>query len=160
MIIIFQSVIVLGCIESCRPWNRRSCSNSKSNQKRNNSLSLQYTTSSLCTGLFFSAMLVTGMVALHYNTLSMIIVSRNVANLVLMAGDYIAFRKPPDKYVATIYNILLAGAIFAALKQHTFSVTRIGFIMDDSELYLYCGIHLVYETSYYYRVSIINIQLQ
>jgi hypothetical protein len=145
LIIIFQSVIVLGCIESCRQWNRTVCTSSsntyettttttsagvtKANPKRNTApLSLHYTTSSLCAGLFFSAMLVTGMVALHYNTLSMIIVSRNVANLVLMVGDYIAFRKHPDLYVATIYNILLAGAIIAALNQHTFYVTQVGLL--------------------------------
>ena len=164
LIIVFQSFVVLGCIESCRQCSSRSSSNTvnnnssnnafattsttiitagitatKSNQKRsfiipivtlrhNNTQSLQYTSSSLFTGSFFSFMLVTGMMALHYNSLSMIIVSRNVANLVLMVGDYIAFRKPPDVYVAMIYCMLLAGAIVAALKQHTFSVTRIGLL--------------------------------
>ena len=154
LIIVFQSVVVLGCIESCRQCSRSSGNNTnaytttsittgisatKSNQKRssilpivtlrsNNAQSLNYTASSLFTGLFFSFMLVTGMMALHYNSLSMIIVSRNVANLVLMIGDYIAFRKPPDVYVAMIYNILLAGAIIAALKQHTFVVTQIGLL--------------------------------
>jgi hypothetical protein len=157
LIIVFQSFVVLGCIESCRQCSRSSHTGSststyattttittgisatKSNQKRSsilpvvsfrssNTQSLNSTSVSLFTGLFFSFMLVTGMMALHYNSLSMIIVSRNVANLVLMVGDYIAFRKPPDVYVAMIYNMLLAGAIIAALKQHTFSVTRIGLL--------------------------------
>lgn len=138
LIIIFQSVIVLGCIESCRQWNRSmyatatptgsTGSATKSNQNRNSTTSLQYASSSFFTGIFFCTMLVTGMVALHYNTLSMIIVSRNVANLVLMVGDFIAFRTTPDIYVATIYNLLLAGAIIAALKQHTFFVTQIGLL--------------------------------
>ena len=138
LIIIFQSVIVLGCIESCRQWNRSmyatatptgsTGSATKSNQNRNSTTSLQFASSSFFTGIFFCTMLVTGMVALHYNTLSMIIVSRNVANLVLMVGDFIAFRTTPDIYVATIYNLLLAGAIIAALKQHTFFVTQIGLL--------------------------------
>ncbi len=126
---------MLGCIESCRHWNRNSGSSSitvstKSDQKLQSyySRSLHYTVSSLFTGLFFCVMLVTSMSALHYNSLSMIIVSRNVANLVLMVGDYIAFRKPPDVYVAMIYTSLLAGAIVAALKQHTFVVTQIGLL--------------------------------
>ena len=137
LIIIFQSTIVLGCIESCRQWNRNIGSGSssttvgtKSDQKLHiyYSRSLYYTVSSLLTGLFFCVMLVTSMSALHYNSLSMIIVSRNVANLVLMVGDYIAFRKPPDVYVTMIYTSLLAGAIFAAVKQHTFVVTQIGLL--------------------------------
>jgi GDP-mannose transporter len=97
-------------------------------------------------------MLVTGMVALHYNTLSMIIVSRNVANLVLMIGDYIAFRQYPDIYVATIYNLLLAGAIIAALQQHTFSVTRTGLIWMMANCfctaaYILCMKHIITTTT-------------
>ena len=156
-------MIVLGCIESCRQWNRSICNSSntygtktgcsvtKSDQNRNNTSFLRNTASSLCTALFFSTMLVTGMVALHYNTLSMIIVSRNVANLVLMVGDYMVFRKHPDLYAATVYNILLAGAIIAALKQHTFSVTRIGLLwmMANcicSAAYILCMKHFITTT--------------
>jgi hypothetical protein len=150
--IIFESVIVLICLESCRHLDRnttttispsilmtstmnnsptasttKSAFGIHSSSNHTASWSMQYM-SMIRTGSFFSIMLVTGLIALHCNSLSMIIVSRNVANLVLLVGDYIAFGKFPDVYVATIYNLLLAGAIVAALRQHTFTVTRTGLL--------------------------------
>jgi hypothetical protein len=73
-------------------------------------------------------MLVTGMASLHTNSLSMIIVSRNVANLVLMVGDYAAFGKRPDVIVAAIYSILLVGAVAAAWHQNNFRFTNDGLV--------------------------------
>jgi hypothetical protein len=149
LMIIFESIIVLICLEACRHLDRNttttippsilmtSCMTKSptvsttefvhSSSNHTAFWSMQYM-SMIRTGSFFSIMLVTGLVALHCNSLSMIIVSRNVANLVLLVGDYIAFGKFPDVYVATIYNLLLAGAIVAALRQHTFTVTRTGLL--------------------------------
>jgi hypothetical protein len=74
-------------------------------------------------------MLVTGMASLHTNTLSMIIVSRNVANLLQMVGEALLMRKRPDRIMAAIYTVLLAGAVGAAWKRNDFHLcTRDGLL--------------------------------
>jgi small-conductance mechanosensitive channel len=83
---------------------------------------------SLATGILFCSMLLTGMASLQTNSVSMIIVSRNVANHLLMFGDYVAFGNRPDAFVLATCSVLLAGALVAAWRHSNLHTTYLGFL--------------------------------
>jgi hypothetical protein len=59
----------------------------------------------------------------------MIIVSRNVANLLQMVVEAMLMGKRPDRRMAAVYSVLLAGAIGAAWKHRHFHIcTREGLL--------------------------------
>jgi hypothetical protein len=112
-------MVVLACLEACRRF--------KVLQFIYPSLTIRdIITKWTPLNLFFCAMLVTGMAALQTNSLSMIIVSRNIANLILMFGDFCAFGNRPDSIVLSICFMLLAGAVVAAWRQSHLQTTSLG----------------------------------
>mmetsp|Transcript_30784 Transcript_30784/g.46694 ORF Transcript_30784/g.46694 Transcript_30784/m.46694 type:complete len:371 (+) Transcript_30784:143-1255(+) len=74
--------------------------------------------------LFFCLMLFTSMAALQYNSVPMVTIFKNIANISTCLGDYYFFGNRPEFLVVVAFFIMLAGAVAAAW--NSIEVTGLG----------------------------------
>jgi len=74
--------------------------------------------------LLFCGMLFSGMASLQHNTVPMVTVFKNVANIFITYGDWHYFNTPVEFLVKLAFGIMLAGACCAAI--HDVHVTPLG----------------------------------
>ncbi|CAJ1966265.1 unnamed protein product [Cylindrotheca closterium] len=77
----------------------------------------------------FCLMLFTGMASLQYNSVPMVTVFKNLTNICTCAGDWWFFGNVPERLVILAFGIMLAGAMAAAWKDITISVTGFFWMM-------------------------------
>jgi GDP-mannose transporter len=73
--------------------------------------------------VFFCLMLFTGMASLQTNSVPMVTVFKNVANLCTATGDYLVYGNRPENLALTALGVMLAGAIFAAYNDLSMTMT-------------------------------------
>ncbi len=64
--------------------------------------------------LLFCAMLFTGMTSLTHNTVPMVTVFKNIANIFIAAGDFVFFKTPISPMTMLAFGVMLVGAMAAA----------------------------------------------
>jgi len=64
--------------------------------------------------LFFCAMLFTGMASLQYNSVPMVTVFKNIANIGIAIGDFYWFGNKVGRLVVVAFGVMLGGALLAA----------------------------------------------
>lgn len=73
--------------------------------------------------VFFCLMLFTGMASLQTNSVPMVTVFKNVANLCTASGDYVLYGNRPENLALAAFGIMLAGAVFAAYNDLSMTFT-------------------------------------
>lgn len=63
---------------------------------------------------FFCLMLFTGMASLQTNSVPMVTVFKNVANICTATGDYIFYGNRPESLAIAAFGVMLGGAVFSA----------------------------------------------
>lgn len=105
LLVIFQSIISVICVQICKAlrW-------------------VEYPAFDIRTAklwasvnLFFCAMLFTSMASLQHNSVPIVTVFKNIANIITCMGDYYFFNTHVGPLVIVAFVIMLGGAVLAAL---------------------------------------------
>jgi GDP-mannose transporter len=81
--------------------------------------------------VLFCLMLFTGMVSLQYNSVPMVTVFKNVANIFTATGDYIVFGNESGKLAMAAFAVMLFGAMAAASKDIECTATGLFWMMAN-----------------------------
>lgn len=115
LIVIFQAIIAVGCVEGCKHIG---------NWVEYPSFNLDTAKQWAPVNIFFCAMLFTGMASLQHNSVPMVTIFKNLANIVTATGDYYFYGNPTNTLIIVSFSITLSGAVFAAW--HDISITGMG----------------------------------
>ena len=74
--------------------------------------------------IFFCLMLFTGMASLQTNSVPMVTVFKNVANICTATGDYLIYGSRPENLAIAAFVVMLGGAVFSSY--HDVSISPLG----------------------------------
>jgi len=114
LIVVFQAIIAVLCVEFSKMvgWVEYP------------SFDLKTARQWAPVNIFFCGMLFTGMASLQYNSVPMVTIFKNVANIVIAVGDYYCYGNAVTTLIMISFGVTLWGAIFAAW--HDISITFVG----------------------------------
>jgi len=114
LIVIFQAIIAVLCVEGSKTVGWVEYPN----------FDLKTARQWAPVNIFFCGMLFTGMASLQYNSVPMVTIFKNVANIVIAIGDYYCYGNAVTTMIMISFGVTLWGAIFAAWND--ISITIIG----------------------------------
>jgi len=104
LLVVFQAVIAVVCVETCKRLGWVEYPN------------FRWETAKrwIPVNIFFCLMLFTSMVALQYNSVPMVTIFKNIANISTCFGDYYFFGNRPEFLVIVAFGVMLSGAVAAS----------------------------------------------
>ena len=81
--------------------------------------------------IFFISMLFSGMAALQHNTVPMVTVFKNVANIFIAGGDFLLFKARVDKLTVLAFAIMLFGAMAASFRDASVSLIGLTWMLAN-----------------------------
>mmetsp|Transcript_16701 Transcript_16701/g.29138 ORF Transcript_16701/g.29138 Transcript_16701/m.29138 type:complete len:411 (+) Transcript_16701:156-1388(+) len=104
LLVVFQAIVAVVCVDFCKRLGLVEYPN----------FNLDTAKQWAPVNLFFCAMLFTGMASLQFNSVPMVTVFKNVANITTAIGDFYFFGNKSEPLVMVAFGIMLSGAIAAA----------------------------------------------
>lgn len=104
LLVVAQAIVAVACVESCKRLGLVEYPE------------FQWRTARRWApvNIFFCLMLFTSMTALQYNSVPMVTIFKNIANISTCLGDYYFFGNRPEFLVVVAFVVMLTGAVAAA----------------------------------------------
>jgi len=104
LLVVFQAIIAVFCVEMCKQLGWVEYPNFRwETAKRWAPVNV-----------FFCLMLFTSITALQYNSVPMVTIFKNIANISTCFGDYYFFGNKPEFLVLVAFGVMLSGAVAAS----------------------------------------------